>query len=145
MHVARVGGRIYSVAIANPAAGANAVIKPPTTRLVWEVLAVNFVLTTGATVANRCAGLIYQDGLGHGMGVWRSNVLQAASLVKSYTGPGYGSGDPQATGTIVIPMPEGIRLGSDTVGRWSLATNIHAIQATDQVSGVEILVEEVDL
>lgn len=140
----RVGGRVYSVTVANPAAGVNLSFRPPIGKI-WELLSLCFTFTTSAQVANRCVGITYFNGSGSPMGLWRAGVVQVASLVKQYAAPAYAAGDPQATTTVVVPAPEGLRCGVEAAGRWGWGTGIHGIQTGDQISAVRALVEEWDI
>lgn len=136
--MARIGGYVYSVGLANPAAGADFFLRPPVGKM-WEVLALSFLLTTGVTVANRCVGLAIEGPSGAALGLWRSGVLQTASLARDYTAPANAMGDPQGTTHILVPVPRGLRLGSNA---WDVRSATHGLQPTDQYSNIRALVEE---
>ena len=139
--MARVGGRLRSVNVANPAAGTEFALAPPAGKM-WEVICLSFLFTSGVTAANRACGLSLQGPSLTVLGLWRAGIVQAASLVRDYSAPAHAAGDPQATTHCLIPMPKGIRIGSSA---WRFGSSCHGLQATDQYSNIWALVEEWDI
>lgn len=117
---------------ANPAAGANlSVVLSPTLPVLIQ--AVQFALTTSATVANRQGALVI------GGSTFTSPVLQPASQagVGYLFAPGVGvtTVNPGPGGTVAFAIPAGIILPPGA----AITTAVVALQAGDQISGAAIL------
>lgn len=129
-------GRIRSVAGTNPAAGAEWSETVPT-RARWRLLAVRAQLVTDATVSNRRAEFIVDDGTTSLLRVW-SPTQQAAGATWNYVLSDFGV-DVVVAGNVLVPMPgcgpvlnAGCRIRSST-------TNL---QAGDDWAAPQLLVEE---
>ena len=127
---------IRMITIAGPAAGAEFVQVVPV-RVRWRIRSLFFILTTGAAVANREAGLQWDDGaLVYGQTY--SGVTQLASLSREYTAAPAGiRGAASVAPAIAIALPDltlpaGHRLRSVT----------NALNPADQYAPIRMQVEE---
>ena len=123
--------------VASPVAGAEWSIAAPGQGL-WRVVSAAFRLVTDATVANRTVTLVADDGTD----VWFRSVAtaqQAASLTVDYGA--FAGGSPGGFAGVAGVMPftqDGLWLQPG----WRLRSVTGAIAATDQYSGISLLVEE---
>lgn len=115
----------------NPAAGANFnTVLNGTYRA--TIAAVQFTLTTSATVANRTAGITY-DGM-----TFNAGVAQTAGLVETYSfypGAALTTVLPATGGQLTVPIPAGLSLNPGA----AIASAIGGIQAGDQISAITII------
>jgi hypothetical protein len=131
------GGALRSITGATPAAGAEISETVPTGAR-WELLSLEFFLTTAVAVAARNVGLILDDGANV---FWRTpNVqTQAASLSFRYDWFQGGTKDTTgASGIYANPIPTGIRLSAG----FRIRTGTGLLQAADQFTAVQYLVRE---
>jgi hypothetical protein len=130
-------GALRSITGATPGAGAEISETVPTGAR-WDLLAVQFTLTSSATVATRSVFLRLDDGTND---VFRAdaNFAHVASTVGVYNF-GQGLVTPLAAhiGGLLAGLPINIRLGA--AFRWRTLTS--SIQVGDQYSAVQYLVRE---
>lgn len=130
-------GALRAIAGTTPAAGAEISETVPTGAR-WELLSLTATLTSSATVANRHAVLVLDDGATPYFRVGIS-TNQAASLAINYNyAQGVGSAALDGGVQFITPIPAGVRLASGHRVR-TLTTNL---QVGDQWSAVEYLVRE---
>jgi len=130
-------GAIKAIVSGAIAPGVNAGLVVPT-HARWELLAARVVLSTDVTVVNR---RVILHCFGQGLVHFRpsSNLEQAASLAYQYWFSIY----PQDRGApenahICVPLPHKIII-RDTASVW---TDVHSLQAGDQITDFRLLVNE---
>lgn len=128
---------IRTIAVRNPAAGANLTITAPGDGG-WRIMCLALTFATDATVASREFRLLADDGTTTFFATFADEV-QVASLSWLHSvvsGAPYGGA---LTGAILLPWP--------TDGLWlppghRLRTDITNLQSGDQISAVGMMVEE---
>ena len=129
-------GVIRSITGTNPAAG-NEILETVPTNARWRLHAMNFTLTTSATVANREPVLQIDDGVTAYVAIPSGNN-QTASQVFKYT---YARNAQRVLGAtalaIVLPYPQ-----IDMMGGHRFGTLTTGLQAGDDYSAPQYLVEE---
>lgn len=129
-------GVLQSLAIANPAAGADWSQSVPTAAR-WLVRGGAATLVTSVAVATRQVALVIDDGV-NTLFTIEAGTTQLASLTQVYSLlPG------QTTATLIstqlpIYIPPDLRLFAG----WRIRTSTGAIQVTDQWSAIRLLIEE---
>ena len=130
-------GLIRSISGTSPAAGAEISETVPTLAR-WLLLTFRFVLVTSVTVANRYPQLLIDDGVNPVMQIDGQRVIPASSTF----GLNFGAGVPfrQSPGnvndTLALPVPIKLLPG------WRIRTSTNLIQAGDQYSTPQYVVEE---
>lgn len=128
---------IQHVAVAQPAAGAQAIYTMPDGEVIGRLLVgVQFTLATSATVTNRSISFaIYlADGTTEVMHV--TNAAVQAATVTNVCAFGVTMAHLSATGgRASTPMPDHLRIP----GGWKIATRVANIQVGDQISAVNLL------
>lgn len=94
---------VKTIAVPAPAAGAEWSVAVPG-QVVWELLAVNCVLTTSAVVANRNASVAVADNQGSRFGRFVNAAVVVAASASSSTWAA-GIGVFSGTGTVTAPLP----------------------------------------
>lgn len=134
------GMKVYTVP--NPAAGVDWNLSiPNNTR--WKIRGIRTTLATSATVANRTPTLrVFGDSL-HQVFTSGNNNAQTASTTLSYSyGPGVTPAQVSPT-EFVAGLPEELTLAtSPTSGAPIITSNTVGIQAADQWSSIQVMVEE---
>lgn len=137
----RIGGRVVTVNVANPAAGAEwtYTVPPGVVRL---LVGACWLLTTSATVANRGVMVELADGANDLLGRWGGNWPEPANSVVNYSLPAPIAGQVDATGltTVLIPVPRGLMFAAG----WVIRSKTTNLQAADQHSRVFLQFEEWD-
>jgi hypothetical protein len=130
-------GNLRSIQVGNPAAGADFSTTVPTNAR-WRFQSARATLTTGAAVANRLVNIDFDDGVNVFFQAG-PQFTQVASTIISYDDTGLqgqapiaGSAEVLLAAPPALYMLAGSRIRSNTV----------AIQAADQWSAIEVLVEE---
>ncbi len=120
-----------------PSAGVEVII-PNQDAKVWKIKSLSFELTTDDTVANRRVHLRYQDSAKIAMDIF-ADFVQTASLTRRYTFAPIGAiPTVNQDDDVLVSIPPGIIIPDGN----SLRTATDNIQAGDQYSDVQILVEE---
>lgn len=129
--------RYRTVAIPNPAAGAELVIGM-TGIGSWLILSVAFDLTTSAVAGNRLVDFLASDGTTSWFRA-QAAAVQAASLPVHYSAFAGSSGAPAAGNTITLSFPgDGLFLEAGS----TLRTSTQNIDAGDQYSAIGLRVIE---
>lgn len=127
---------VRAVQVANPAAGADWSQAVPN-GMAWRPRAIFFQLVTSATVATRQVNVVIKDDQGNIVAEFAASGSQAASLTGAYTamqgGPLAG-----ANNVFVMPLPFDVVLPA----AFTIGTSTGSIQAADQYSLINLLVEE---
>lgn len=129
-------GMLRSIQVTNPAAGADWNQTVPTGAR-WRVLTGNFLFTASAAVANRFPAIIFDDGVNELYATAWDNAVTAGTAPRVSLGPqryvATNDGNSQAIAYIGnLALFAGWRVRSLTT----------AIQAADQWSAINLLVEE---
>jgi hypothetical protein len=137
-------GKIYNVAPATPAAGAEVTVSVPANAR-WRVFGLFYQLVTSSQVGNRNISLVLDDGsvvLYRVQAGGTTRLSQAASLTQQYLGvPGYAIQETavdNGSGDIRIPLPSQILLPAG----FRIRTVTAQIQTADQWTPSSLWVEE---
>lgn len=121
----------------SPAAGGGFTYAPPEA-VRFKVAAVSFQLVTAVAVATRLVSLDLLDGASNIIGRFSAGFTQSASKTSVYTFAAgineYGANDAAAIGA---PLPD-LWLPDGS----SIAVNVGAVQAADQVSAVVVTLRQ---
>jgi len=131
------GGALRVISGTTPAAGANISETVPTGAR-WELLAVHFLFTTSAAVANRVVALGFNNG-GQVYQYFMNQQNQAASLGWEYV---FGQGLPALNAGSLLVAIAGLAVGNRLLAGDLIQTFTAAIQAADQFSQVRLVVRE---
>jgi hypothetical protein len=133
-------GWVYSVTRANPAAGQDWTITlPANTR--WRIRTVFAQLLTSATVVNRNVSLAISGTANFAL-ILGALATQTAGQQIQYTGLGLPPTAQASTALAGLPLPPDLVLASTTGSGHQLGSNTTAMQAGDQWSQINMLVEE---
>lgn len=126
------------VAIDTPAAGSELAYKYGQNEF-WKPRCLSFQVVTSATVANRLVHLDLLDGAGNIIGRFSSGFTQSASLTTVYTfGVDLNVYGANAAASLGAPIPDlWLHPGC------SLAIGVANIDTTDQISAVNLTVDQV--
>lgn len=129
-------GWMRSVAVANPAAGADFLTFVPNGAR-WRVVGAHMILTTSATVANRVSRSRFNDGANDYFDGPPNQVIPASQTASITWTPSPTSAGANVPDVMVDLSDTIIATGGDGVG-----TSTENIQAGDQYSAIDLRVEE---
>lgn len=128
------------ITVQSPAAGADWSFTLPSGAW-WRLIAARFQLATSAVVATRVASLEFQDPDGNPWLTLGPGQSQVASLTESYNyAIGLAGVGVAGLGPNTIPLPNMLWENG-----WKIVSRTTAIDAGDQLSGVRLYLEEVDI
>jgi hypothetical protein len=133
-------GWVHTVTVGNPAAGADwSAVVPTNTR--WRVISFFAQFQTSATVATRAVSLAVTGG-GQFVFVGSAIATQLASLINDYSGAQLTPYTPGLATILTLPIPPNLYLSQLSGGTNSVASQTNNLQAGDQWSNINVLVEE---
>jgi hypothetical protein len=130
-------GELLSMAVANPAAGADWSFTCPVGNR-QAILCASMLLTTSATAANRIPNFTVLGAAGNPFWSMAVVAAQTASKAITYTLARGTNPYTDANSNVTLPLPTDLRLGYNFVIKSTTAN----LQATDQWSKVTLLVEQ---
>lgn len=132
--------RSVVISVANPAPGAGLSTTSVPPGVIWILKSVFYQLQTDTNAANRQATVLVKDDQGHTLYQVPDPSVQPASNTWQHSFvSGLGYAQVQTGGVLYAPLPIDYEMREG----YEIEVNVSSIQATDQVSGITICVEQI--